>query len=284
MPVRKVVVALLIIFVAIGGFIAGLYLLQQRQELRERAAVETGQATVNVTPVDGNYNVGENIVSTINFNTDGIAIAGIQVRLMYNYSETQPPVSVTSIELEPDFSTGDWSCPTKVATAQGGQVIIDIACGTTSQSGYSTLVDVPFATFTMNVGGVPQVNPVVLNFDPANTVIADLDDNDILLTPPVPAATYTIAGDTQPSVTPSPTATGVPPSGTPSPSPTATSGPSSTPTPTGQATATATPTTRLTTTPSPTSAQLPDAGTSYPTVIGIGVGILVLLGSLLLAL
>lgn len=72
--------------------------------------------------------------------------------------------------------------------------------------------------------------------------------------------------------------------------------PTSTPTPTATATATATatptatPTTVAAATATPTSASLaeepslPDAGTSFPTIIGVGLGILLLIGALLLAL
>src|SRR3989304_2259709 len=73
------------------------------------------------------------------------------------------------------------------------------------------------------------------------------------------------------------------PTATPTGSPTATPTGSPTATPTAPPTATAT---------SPPGAQasptaepsLPEAGTSWPTIVGLGVGILLLLGSLLLAL
>lgn len=75
-------------------------------------------------------------------------------------------------------------------------------------------------------------------------------------------------GSPSPSPSPSGTAT---PTATPTGSPTAT--------PTGTATATATATGTGTAAPS-----LPSAGTSWPTIVGIGVGILVIVGSILLAL
>jgi len=74
--------------------------------------------------------------------------------------------------------------------------------------------------------------------------------------------------------TATPTGTGTP---TPSDSPT----PTPTSTPTGTATATATPTSPPsgTTTPEP---ALPEAGISFPTVLSSGLGILIILGSLIL--
>jgi len=81
-----------------------------------------------------------------------------------------------------------------------------------------------------------------------------------------------------PTPTPTPTGTVTPtPTGTVTPTPTSTPGPTATPTPTGTTTAEATPT--------PTeAAELPEAGISYPTIISAGVGILLLIASLLLAL
>ena len=50
------------------------------------------------------------------------------------------------------------------------------------------------------------------------------------------------------------------------------------------ATATVKPATNSTTTPAPTQPALPQSGTDWPTVLGIGIGILTIVGSLLLAL
>lgn len=84
----------------------------------------------------------------------------------------------------------------------------------------------------------------------------------------------------EPTPTPTPTGTVTPtPTGTVTPTPTSTPGPTATPTsaPTGTPIAQATPT--------PTeAAELPEAGISYPTIIGTGVGILLIIASLLLAL
>lgn len=52
----------------------------------------------------------------------------------------------------------------------------------------------------------------------------------------------------------------------------------------GSSTSTPSPTLRATSTASPTEAALPQSGTNWPTVAGILVGILVILGSLMLAL
>jgi len=75
------------------------------------------------------------------------------------------------------------------------------------------------------------------------------------------------------SLTATPTAT---PSGTPTATATATATSTASGSPTATATATSTST-------SPTEPSLPVVGTSWPTLLGTGFGILVILGSLLLA-
>jgi len=70
------------------------------------------------------------------------------------------------------------------------------------------------------------------------------------------------------------------------PTTTPTASPTATPSPTPTSTATATPTVTSTSTASPTAtpAALPAAGVSTPTILGIGLGAFLLLGSLLLAI
>ncbi|MBU0998507.1 hypothetical protein KJ570_03200 [Patescibacteria group bacterium] len=84
--------------------------------------------------------------------------------------------------------------------------------------------------------------------------------------------------------TPTPTGTPTPtPTDTPTPTPTGTSTatPTGTPTPTPTGTSTATPTSTATTT---AQAELPEAGTSLPTILGLGAGGILLLISFLLVL
>jgi len=83
-----------------------------------------------------------------------------------------------------------------------------------------------------------------------------------------------------PTPTPTPTGTVTPtPTGTVTPTPTSTPGPTAPPT----SAPTETPIAQATLTPTE-AAELPEAGISYPTIIGTGVGILLLIASLLLAL
>jgi len=116
------------------------------------------------------------------------------------------------------------------------------------------------------VDRAPSVSPLVLRFDPAKSVITRKSDNEDILLIPASTGSFTIAGSqTQVTLTPTPSVRLT-----------------TTPTPTTKVSGTPTPT--RSTTPTPTTAQLPDAGVSYPTLFGLGLGILVIVGAVLLAL
>jgi len=130
MPAKKVIVALLIIVVAIGGFVAGLVLLREQQNLVEEAAVPTGQAKVSITPETGNLNVGDTVQTNVSFNPANIPVSGVAVRLLYPFSGATPEVSVQSIQINQSLlSSGDWTCPTQASNIEGSNVIVDIAYG-----------------------------------------------------------------------------------------------------------------------------------------------------------
>src|SRR3989344_270520 len=109
MTPRKLLVAVLIIVVAIGGFVAGLFLLRERQQIIEEAAVPGGQAEVSVEPASGNFDVGSTINASVSFNPANIAISGVAVRLTYPFTGATPEVTVESIEVDSTLlSSGDW--------------------------------------------------------------------------------------------------------------------------------------------------------------------------------
>ncbi len=267
MSFKKVILSLVIIIVAIGGFITGLILLRQRQEIREKASVPGGEARVSIVPASGNFNVGDTIRASVYFNTANIPISGIAIRLTYPFSGSTPEVSVSSIEINPSLlSSGDWTCPTQNPSLEGQNVVIDVACGNTSASGYATNVDVLFFNLDLRVERVPSINPVVVRFDPVRSVIRRKSDNSDILLIPTSTGTYTIGTIVTTSPSPSPTVTIT-----------------TTPTPTLRSSPTPTPRARVTATPSATP-TLPSAGISVPTILGVGIGILAIVGAFLLAL
>jgi hypothetical protein len=295
MPAKKIAVVFGVILVAIGGFVAGLYLLNEQQDLREEAAVPGGQAQVSVSPNTGNFEIGDTVTTQVDFNTGGIASSGVAIRLSYPFTGASPEVSVSSIEVNQELlATGDWTCPTQRATQQGGNVLIDIGCANTSAQGFTSTSNVKLATIQMRVNRTPNSNPVVLRFDPSLSVITRRSDNNDILLIPQSQGSYTIAlggAEATPTTAQS--------TGTPTPTTRVTSTPTTTKTPTPTKTVTSTGTITATKTPTPTSeeeetvssstatpttASLPEAGVSYPTILGILFGVIIIVGAIALAL
>jgi hypothetical protein len=276
MPTKKILVALLIIVVAIGGFVAGLVLLQERQDIEEEASTPTGTATASIKPDSGNYQVGDTIDASVYFNPKGVVINGVAVRLNYPFSGTTPEVTVTSIEVNSSLlSSGDWTCPTQDSNLSGDTVVIDIACANTSAEGFTANADTLLADVKLNVVRTPQVSPFVVRFDNVNSVMYRKSDNQDILLVPASTGSYTVGGGTQPTAIPTQSVTSaVTPTLTPTPRLT------TTPTSTPSSTFTPTPTKVVT----KGGEQLPDAGVSLPTIFGVSFGILVITGAVLLAL
>lgn len=284
---KKVGVAFLIILVGVSGFLVGLYLLREQQDIREQAAVPGGQATVSISPSSGDFEVGDNITAEVSFNTSGIPISGVAVRLLYPFSGISPEVSVIRVQVDEDLlASGNWSCPTRNAFQQGGNVFIDVACANLSASGFVSNSNIKLATIEMRVNRLPSTNPLVLRFDPQQSVITRRNDNQDILLIPQSQGSYIVKAlsspTTAPSVTPVPTEV------------TMTSTPTATRSLTMTVTVSLSPTKTIE--PSitdylssekdltPTKAKLPEAGVSIPTVLGIVLGILIVVGAIVLAL
>lgn len=281
--IRKVFLGIIVLVLIAGAIPVTMYLVKQRQEVREKASVPGGQASVSVAPTTGNYSVGQTFPVSVSFNTAGIAISGISIRLTYTYSENTTPINVSDLGVNPELlGTGDWTCPIRTVTPQAGTVKIDVACLNTNVAGYSNTANTLFATFNLQASAIPQTNPVVLSFDSTESKITRKDNGEDTLMTPQSTGTYTIsqAGGTPtptptggltstPTLTPTVTPTPTQPAATSTPTPTRTA-PTSTPTPTGGGvggppTSTPTPTTSLGGSTSPTPTPTKSASTVTPT-------------------
>lgn len=283
MPTKKIVVALLIIVVAIAGFVAGLFLLRQRQDLEDEAAVEGGQATVSINPSEGDYKVGETITVGVYFNPANIAISSVSVKLAYPFTGVTPEVSVSSVEINPSFiSSADWTCPQPTGQKlEASNVVINVACANTGSGGFTANSETLLANIMLSVERpVPlNINPLTLRFDASTSQVTRWGDNEDILLIPQSTGSYTITS-TDAQTTSIPTPTGIDGNGDDL---TATPTRRATATPTRSVTTTLTTTTTLTVTPTTTD-TLPDAGVSYPTMVGVGFGAFILLAAFLLAL
>jgi hypothetical protein len=297
MSKKNVFLSILGVLILAGGVVAGVMLVRKQQELREKAAVPGGQARVSLFPTTGNLKVGDNVPVSVYFNTSGVSISSVNLRLVYPFSGINPEVTTSDIEFNPVIEqSGNWNCPTKSVTTEGQNIAIDLECANISAQGYSTNTDTLFATFKLTVVRIPQTNPFSLKFDPSTSMITQKSTGqDILSIPDKESGTavFTVETPAGPSPTPTPTKSVTQsPTGkitpTPTKKPTATPTRISTPTPTKvvttspSGTLTVTPTIKITSTPT-SSVELPNAGYSAPTFIGLGLGLILIIVAILLA-
>ena len=274
MPAKKAILTGFVTVLGVGGLITGAYLVRQRQNLERSAAVPGGRAEVRILPTGGSFDIGQTIPVSVYFNTDGVPVNGIIVRLTYPYSASTPEVTASNIAINPTLlGTGNWSCPTQTVDENFGNVIIDISCADISASGYSTTTDTLLATFSLTVNQKPTASPFTVRFDPSNSSITQKSNGQDILGIPDSTGSYAIGGAViVPTTSVSPTAvitSAITTTTTLSPSPTSVF-----------STTTPTPTKKVAT----SSPNLPDAGTSLPTIVGLGLGLLAIFGSLAFAL
>ena len=275
MPKKKVILTGLVTLLGVGGLVTGAVLIRERQNLERSAAVPGGRAEVRLLPAGGNFDVGETIPVSVYFNTDGVAVNGVSIRITYPTSGGTPEITTTDLEINPTLlSSGNWSCPTKTVEEDFNAVNIDISCADISAAGFSTSTDTLLATFNLEVNSTPATNPFVVKFDTSKSVVTQKSDGQDILGIPESTGSYSVGGASV--STPIPTV--------------ATPTVATTITPSVTTTLTATPTSVFSTsTPTPTevsttSATLPDAGVSLPTLFGLGFGLVALFGALALAL
>jgi len=271
----KIIVLAIISLIVAVSIPVGVYIVSQQQDIRREASVPGGQATVSLSPQTANKNVGESFPVTVSFNTGGIAIQAVAIRIMYPYSGDLPEILTSNLQISPVLqTTGDWTCPVKNVTPENSKVNIDVTCVNTNVAGFSSSTNIQLATFNLTANTVPQNNPVVLTFDSAKSIITRKSNGEDVLLIPTSTASYTIGGGR---------ATTPPGTATPRPSPTITptGSPGVTPTGTGTGTGSPTPSPLI---PASPGDQLPDSGVSLPTLVGIGLGALLLIMATALAL
>ncbi len=275
MTPKKIIIALLLILVVAGGAIAGLFLIRERQEIEEQAAVPTGVAEASIFPTSGSFDVGDTFPISIYFNTANNPINAVAIQLVYPFSGATPEITVGNIEINSALlSSGTWTCPVQEIKEEGTKVNINIVCAENSAFGFSANSDTLLATMDLTVNRAPSVSPLTIRFDPSKSVITHKTTGEDILLVPQSEGSYAVSG----AEIIEPTITVVP---TDAPDVTVTVVPTTSIT----STPTMTPTPTTTVAASPTEApELPDAGVSYPTIIVIGFAILVIMGSLILAI
>jgi hypothetical protein len=179
--------------IMVFGVAAGVLLVGQVQDVREKAAVPGGQATVTLTPTTGSYSVGDTIKLQVYFDTHGISTSGIAIRLVSPFSGDNPPITVSSIDINPDIlATEAWHCPSKTWTVQGGNLVVDVACANVAASGFTTNGNALLATVNLKVLSIPSQETLSLRFDPQFSVLTRKDTGEDVLAIPASSGTYAI--------------------------------------------------------------------------------------------
>jgi len=210
---NQLLLGLGLVGIVVAGIMVARQLTSQTQDTRGSASVAGGLAQVGISPTSRQIAPGETATMTVSFNSGGVPISGVAVRVVYNYSGATPGLTADNIQPIIIRQSG-WQCPIQNVSPAGGTVTIDVGCVSTNTSGFSTTSMTELFAFSITAGSTVTSNPIVLMFDPTQTKITKkADGQDTAATPTSTAAISIIA--TNSGVTPSPT-----PSSNPTPTPT----------------------------------------------------------------
>lgn len=275
---KKIALSLFVLLLLIAGIGAGVYLIRQNSNFREKAAPSS---SLTLAPSKTDPAIDETFTVSANINTGTNQVYGAELHLSFDETKVEAVGSAIST-----FFTSPKSIGPSIDNNNGTMTYtVYLDPTSTPVQGQGT---VAVFTFKAKSSGNTTIS---LTSESAVTASGETGVN--VLTGSTPAV-LTIQGGT--TSTPTPTVTGGPTSTvTPTTRPTTTG--TVTPTVTGSVTSTVTPTTgsgsTSTSTPTPTTIAaanpttqppLPVSGVSVPTTIGIGLGVLVLISSILLAL
>jgi hypothetical protein len=262
---KKFALTFLVLLLLVAGVGVGVYLLRRQTDFREKAAPSS---TLTLSPNKSNPSVDESFTVSANINTGSNQVVAVEIHATFDETKVEAIGASNSTffvnpkNIGPSIDNNNGTLTYTVYTDPG----------TTPRQGQGTVAVLTFKAKSAGNTTIALSSDTLVGSN-SSSGTGDLGAN--VLTGSTPAV-LTIQGTTQATSTPTPT-----------PSPTTTGGSSATntPTPTTSSSSgtgsTNTPTTRATATP---ATELPDSGVSAPTVFGIGLGVFVLIGSILFAL
>lgn len=252
---KKVVLYIISTLVLIAGIVVGVILVQQNQDIREKAAPAT---SVFISPANQSKNPGNTFTFSVNMDTGVNQITGVDIRLNYDPNL----VEVTSIQKGSGISALDSQITNTFSNTTGK---ISYAIFTVNKTNAVTGSVISILTVNGNIKNT--AGNASFSFDPATT-ISGINEGQNVIINSTPG--NIIISSARGTATPTATATATATSRT---------------TATATATSTATSTTKATNTSvtvTPTPAPIPVTGISIPTYFGIGLGFIAIFGSLLL--
>lgn len=266
---KKIALTVLVLVLLLAGIGAGVYLIRRQTEFREKAAPSS---TLALVPSKSNPQIDETFTVSANINTGSNNVLAAELHVTFDETKVEAVGAANGT-----FFTAPKNVGPSIDNNNGTLTYtVYIDPGTPPRQGEGV---VAILTFKAKAAG----NTTVALSSETN-VGADNSTNDLginVLTGTTPAI-LTIEGQSEASPTPTSGVSG-------SPTPTLHTTATRTPTPTtianvSAATNTVTPRPTVTVTSATGQPVLPDSGISTPTTLGIGVGVLVIVGSLLLAL
>jgi hypothetical protein len=283
----KLVFIVLAIIILGAGVISGILLVQQRQVFQQRAFTP---AHAFILPASQSKDPGENFSLTINIDTVGNSLTGVDFTLTFdpNLIQLTSQVKGSGISSFTNELTSQNQINNTTGRLHYAAFTLDTGSAATGtnvealvitgmvKAGVSGTAQITFDSAT-SASAVGEGENVLLNLTGANISISSNQIAD-----PTPTATPTLTPTTNPTTIPTTT-----PTLTPTATPTATSTSTSTSQPSPEATAgkaTSTPTIHPTSTATPIPPSLPSSGSSLPTLFAGAFGIMVIIASLALAI
>jgi len=265
---KKFALTFLIILLLVAGIGAGVYLLRRQTVFREKAAPSS---TLTLVPNKTTPSVDETFTVSANINTGSNQIVAVELHATFDETKVEAIGATNST-----FFVSPKNIGPSIDNNNGTLTYtIYMDPGATPRQGEGTVADLTFKAKSAGNTTIALSSDTLVGAN-SSSGTEDLGAN--VLTGSTPAI-LTIQGSAQATATPTPT--GAPTSGN------ATTTPTHTPTPTtssaGNVSAATNTPTRVAAVPT-TATELPDSGVSLPTVFGLGVGMLVIVGSVLLAL
>lgn len=276
---KKIALSILVSILLLAGIGAGVYLIRQNSNFKEKAAPAS---SLELSPSKTNPIVDETFTVSANINTSSNQVYGAELHLSFDETKVEAQGAAIST-----FFTSPKSIGPSIDNNNGTLTYtVYLDPNSTPVQGQGT---VAVFTFKAKSSGNTTIS---LTSETAVTASGETGVN--VLTGTIPAVVTIQSIQATPTVTPTLTG-GV----TSTPTPTTRLTTTVTPSLTGLVTATVTPTTATggiasTNTPTPTGfastsnptsqPKLPDSGFALPTTLGLGIGILVLVSSLVIAL
>lgn len=261
---KNILIAILGTLFLVTGLAIGILLVRQNQQIKEKAATITGNPKVFLSPETKTVQEGQTFSVNILLDTSGRYISAITLNLNYSYNEDAPPIVATDIQINSDLVVNnDWSFPIKSVNNNTQDKVVEIRIGglNSSSQGYKTNGEQVIATINFKAESGGSIN---LTFNPVTTKITDKSTSEDIALTPSSSGSYLSKSETpQNTITPTPD-----PTTTPNLSPTASASASATPIKTKNPIPIVTPT--------PSLPPTPESGTSFPTVLGIIVGTILL--------